>query len=172
MKTLKVVLGGAFLLLVPALSQAEGQFGINYVHMKQHDRFYGDDNFETGDVMLRLAGNINRYWLTELRAGTTASPKKKDGVEFRHSYFYGAMARFQYPVGRFTPYVGAGYSRIKESIDTRTSSGEATFSDFSYAAGVDILLGESVGFQVEYFTLSDEDNVARRGPSAGFYYSF
>lgn len=172
MKNLKLTLGGALFFFLPALSLAEGYFGVNYVQMEQHDRFYGEGSFDTGDVMLRLGANINPYWVMELRAGTTASPKRENGLEFKHNYFYGALARFQYPMGPFTPYLGAGYSQLEESISTDTSSSEARIDDYSFAVGVDVELGQSFGLELEYFMLSDENQVARRGPSAGFFYTF
>lgn len=174
---------GALLVLVFGVSaqwahagdyQAVGYIGANYAILEQDDRFFGEEDFDTGELIGRIGGHVNKYFAGEMRVGSTIGPEEsKDGsVEFVHQYYYTGLIRLQYPMGALTPYLVAGYSKINEEISTSSSSTSASFSDTSAGIGTDIGLGQRWGINLEYFQLSDKDDVARKGASFGLFLTF
>lgn len=163
----------------------QGYVGISYYQLEQDNRFFGDDErdkrFDTGDVFLRLVGNINEYFDSELRVGATADDNRdslwfasdEDG-EFRHDYMFSGFLRIGYPMGPVKPYVAGGYTWGRERFESDlTGTVRERFRDYSYGAGIDIDLGERLGINIEavkYY--KNIDNVTLRGPGAGFYWRF
>jgi hypothetical protein len=160
--------------LTPLLhAQERGGFvGLNYVVLDQHDRFFGGDRFDTGDLYLRVGANISRYFGSELRVGSTILEEENAGNRFRNEYFITGLLKLQKDIGPLTPYLGVGYSTVKE----RSPSGTYSLNDWSYAVGVDFSLGDRLGINGEIFVLgldSDPDNnIDRKGPSVGIFYRF
>lgn len=174
MKKLLGSAAGAALIMVSSLAQANGYIGVNYAQLEQDDRFFGGEDFDTGDVFVRLGGHINEYFAGELRIGTTLESEEDTGagLEFRHDSVVSALLRLQYKFGAFKPYAVAGMSRIDESLDTNTGSNSSSFNDATFGAGFDFALGEKFGLNVEYLQLSDDAGVKRIGPSVGVFMNF
>lgn len=174
-KSLASLLAGVALIGASAAQAYDGFVGINYINMEQNDRFFGEERFTTGDVMVRFGGQINEYFLSELRLGATAAPKEEGNVKFSNDYYVGPFLRVQKPMGIFTPYAGVGYMWLKERVK---SGGTATakLSDMTYGIGFDIGLGERLGVNAEYFVLSYDGDprgqIDRKGPSLGVFYKF
>lgn len=153
-------------------SDTTGYAGISYATIEQDDRFFNEGEFDTGEIYARIGGVINPYLVGELRIGTTLSSKEKNTVEFVHRYTATALARLQYPMGTFVPYVAAGGSRIDEELTIGSMSATSAFNDFSAGVGFDLNMGNNWGLNVEYFQLSDKDDIKRAGPSVGIIYNF
>lgn len=161
----------ALISLGPASALAEGYIGLNYASVTYavDDLAPGQEELEFDDVVFRLGGNINKYWIIELRVGTTIAPyEEDDGTEVRHHLIYSALSRFQYPFGFATPYFAAGRSWV----DIKSGSTEADVNDTTLAAGVDFRLGESFGVNLEYAQLFEFGEVTAEAPSVGVFYSF
>lgn len=178
---MKKVLGsaaGAALIMVSSLAQANGYIGVNYAQLEQDDRFFGGENFETGEAIGRLGGHINSYFAGELRIGTTVAPEEDVEVittletEVRHEYYISALLRLHYKMGVITPYVAAGVSRVNEKLENSAGSDSSTEMDTSFAAGFDLNLGERWGINAEYFQLADINGAKRVGPSVGIFFNF
>ncbi|MCB1836984.1 MAG: porin family protein [Alcanivoracaceae bacterium] len=178
MKKLLGSAAGAALIMVSSLAQANGYIGVNYAQLEQDDRFFGGENFETGEAIARLGGHINPYFAGELRVGTTVVPEEDTEVvttletEVRHEYYISAMLRLHYKMGFITPYVAAGVSRVSEKLENSAGSDSSTEMDTSYAAGIDLNFGERWGLNAEYFQLADINGAKRIGPSVGFFFNF
>jgi hypothetical protein len=157
----------------PELAGPQGFVGINYAELEQHDRFFGDDRFSTGEIMLRAGGYLSPNFVAELRIGTTVMEEESGGVRFRNEHFVTGLLRIQKEFGPITPYLGVGYSAVKEELPT---GGDYEFQDWSYAIGLDLMLGEKLGINGEIFVLSldgePNNNVDRKGPSVGVFYKF
>ena len=153
---------------------AGGYYGINYAQIDQDDRFFGGDTFSTGEVYGRLGGHINHYVAGEMRLGTTVTPKEDTALDtkFQNKRWYSLLARLQYPVSVFTPYLVGGYSSVKEQVSVGGTSANATFTTTStLGAGIDLTF-KRWGINLEYLQLANEDNVSRKGPSAGIFFTF
>lgn len=157
----------------PELEGPQGFVGINYAELEQNDRFFGGDRFSTGEIMVRAGGYLNPNFVAELRVGTTAMEEEEAGIRFRNEYFVTGMLRVQKEFGPITPYLGLGYSKVKEQLPAGQSY---EFYDWSYAVGLDLMLGDHLGINGEIFVLSlnsdPQNNIDRKGPSVGIFYKF
>lgn len=175
----KLIWGSALGLLcavVPTVSVADGYIGLNYTKLEQDDRFFGEREFDTGEVFARLGGHVNRYFATELRLGATLNDKSSGREEYRFNYHVGAYIQVGYQFSFWRPYLLLGYTYGEEeaTLDNNIRYHEETASikDTSYGAGVDINLGDSFGINAEYVQYYDIGDVSFKGPSAGFFYNF
>ena len=151
----------------------QGYVGLSYAQPEQNDRFFGDDRFDTGEIFFRLGGHLNEIFDSELRLGTTVSTKTGNGREFGHDYIASLLLRAGYDMGIFRPYVAVGLTYGKEWLELAGGSkAREKFDDVSYAAGVDVSLGERVGVNLEYMQYYDIGNVTLKGPSAGVIWRF
>ena len=174
---MKKVLGsaaGAALIMVSSLAQANGYIGVNYSQMEQDAPYFGTEDFDTGDVHVRLGGHINELFAGELRVGTTLDSEEDTAanLEFRHDSIVSLLLRLQYKMGAFQPYAVAGVSRIEESLDGGTGSLTGSFTDASFGVGFDFALGDTWGLNAEYFQLADDSGIKRIGPSVGIFMNF
>lgn len=175
----KFIWGSALSLLgafVPAFSFADGYIGLNYTQLEQEDRFFGEGEFDTGEVFARLGGHVNRYFATELRLGSTLNDKSEGGEEYRFNYHVGAYVQLGYQFDFWRPYSLLGYTYGEEEAtlnnNIRYDDATATIKDTSYGAGVDINIGENLGLNAEYVQYYDIGDVSFKGPSAGVFYKF
>lgn len=173
-KVIATLATGALLSGLSSVSVADdfypGYVALSYVQLESDDRFFGGDTVETGDVMVRVGGKINDYFASELRVGATVMPEEQGNQKYRNDYFLSGFLRVQKEYGGFVPYLGLSYTYIKESFD----GASATLQDFGYAGGFDLALGERLGLNVEYWTMTGEPFNAeeRKGPSVGAFYRF
>lgn len=169
-------------LLAAGTAQAEdfpNAFGIKYGTIDQGERFSNagiTSTIETGDIMLDMVGDVNRYTAVNLRIGTSLEGEELTvagtPLEVKHDRYAGVYLRLKYPVAWLTPYVQGGFVRMKETIKLGNTSTSDEFNDASYAGGLDIQFGERWMINAEYFLLSEKNGVKRRGPTAGIYYRF
>lgn len=169
---------------VAVSAQAGAYLSLGYAQHKQDDRFFGGDTFDTGDVVVKLGGEVNRWFGVEMRAGTTANSNKDDlrglpGVEgeYRMRYFYGAYARLNLANPTFvTPYILGGHTWSEEKLKVHAPGGGSytdTWDDNSYGAGLDFSLSRRFGLNLEYmFYRINDDNVTIKGPSASAVWRF
>lgn len=170
-------------LLASGAAQADDYInyvGIGYATLDQGDRFTINGNnvsVETGDGMLRFGGDINKWTGMELRAGGTAQPEEQTftgnaKLEVENDYFAGAYFRVKYPLSWVNLYAQAGFVRVKETVKFNNSSASDKFNDSSWAAGLDIYIGQRWILNGEFFHLSSENSVDREGPGASIMYRF
>lgn len=156
----------------PALADDfyQGYVAVNYIQFETYDRFFGGDRVNTGDLMVRIGGELNDYFVSELRLGSTLLPEEQGGLEYRNDYFIGGFLRLQKQFAGVTPYVGVSYTYIKESF----AGDSATLQDAGYAAGVDVSLGERLGLNAEFWMMTGDpiNDIDRKGPSVGAFYRF
>ncbi|WP_162925853.1 outer membrane beta-barrel protein [Isoalcanivorax indicus] len=181
MKKAGAVLLSGMLLAGGAVAHAEqrmqGYVGISYAELEQYDRFFGQGRYETGEVFARIGGHLNEIFTSELRIGTTLNDESGTssvGVrDYRHDYIITMMLQAGHEIGIFRPYVGAGYSYVRERV-TLVNGNEVTgsFDDITVAGGVDIYLGERVGLNLEFTQYYDTENLRLKGPSAGLIWRF
>ena len=150
----------------------QGYIGISYAQLEQYDRFFGGDRFDTDEVFLRLGGRLTDIFETELRAGMTARSESQGNVDFSHDYIVTGLLRAGYTFGFVRPYVAAGYTFGKERLKVGTDELSETFRDRSYGGGVDILLGDRLGVNVELMQYYDMGNLRLQGYSAGLTWRF
>lgn len=155
----------------PASALAEGYVGLNYASVTYavDDLAPGEEEIELDDVVFRLGGNIAKYWVIELRVGTTLAPyEEEDGTEIRHHLLYSALSRFQYPFGFATPYFAAGRSWV----DIKSGSTEIDVDDTTLVTGVDFRFSQRFGVNLEYARLFEIGDVTAEAPSVGVFYAF
>lgn len=171
MKRVLLLLAG---MLLSGLASAESFVGLNYAVPEQDDRFFGSgDRFDTGDVFIRLGAEMNDIFVSELRAGATVSPNEENNLSFEHDYMYGGYLRAQYKLGPLVPYVIAGVTAGKESLEANSGVRfTEKFDDISYGAGLDLRVGDHLGLNAEFTRYYDIGNVMLRGPSAGIFFRF
>lgn len=170
---MRLYVGAALLVLLPSMVAADDGFaGISYTQLDQNDRFFGDDNFDTGEVFGRLGAAINDYFSAEMRLGTTLADKSEGGGEYRFNYHVGGYVSLGYSFGNIRPYVMAGYTFGEEEIEVAGEAHSDTIDDLSYGVGADVIFGEHLGANVEYTQYYDIGNVTYKGPSVGLVYQF
>lgn len=168
------VCGGA----AHAETRFNGYVGISYAELEQYDRFFATGRYETGELFVRLGGHLNEIFTSELRIGTTindvSSSTAPRGVsKYRHDYIVSMMLQAGHQVGIFRPYVGVGYSYVRERL--RLTNGDdvtGSFDDMSVAGGLDIHITDQLGVNLEYTQYYDTDNLRLKGPSAGVIWRF
>jgi outer membrane protein with beta-barrel domain len=171
---MRVLAGAAALLLfLPSWAMADDGFiGLSYVQLEQdRDRFFGGDDFETGEVFARLGAHINEYLSAEMRLGTTMVDESQDNLDYRFNYHVGAYLGLGYRIGAFRPYLLAGFTAGEEEVK-RGGVFKNTIEDVSYGIGADVMLGEQLGVNVEYTQYYDFGRVNYKGPSLGLMYQF
>lgn len=153
---------------LPVAAQADGYFGINYTHT--NSKYL---ELKTGDVTVRLGGEINQYFEAELRAAkTVATDTTVSGNDFGFDARIGGYLKLLAPLGIFRPYLIAGHTWNRESTSvTHGGDRHAYTDDWSYGAGLDLDITDSIGINAEYMILLD-DTRHIDAYSAGVYYRF
>ena len=171
---MRVFAGAATLLvLMPCLATADDGFiGINYTQLEQDDRFFGSDDFDTGEVFARLGGHINEYVSAEMRLGTTLTDEASDNSNYRFNYHAGAYLGLGYRFGSVRPYALVGFTAAEEKIERAVRTFKNTIEDVSYGVGADVIFGEHLGVNVEYTQYYDIGDVTYKGPSVGLVHQF
>lgn len=169
-------------LLVCSVAHADDYIntvGVRFANIDQGERFSGagiTDSVTTTDLIVEMSGRINKFTSVNIRAGVSAQSEEisvgADTLEIEHDYFFGAYFRVQYPLGWLTPYAQAGQTRISETLSLSGDSESQSFSDSSYAGGMEMEMGDRWLISAEYFLLSEKNGVKRGGPSAGISYRF
>ena len=152
----------------------QGYVGVSYYQLEQDDRFFGDSRFDTGELFVRVVGNINEYFSSELRLGATVADNTDSGIEFRHNYLVTGLLRAGWPLGPVTPYLAVGHTWGEERWEFSGTAQRATFNDWSYGAGIDMDLGERLGVSLEMIQHYENlnGNVSLRGAGLGAYWRF
>ena len=155
-------------------SERPAYLGVSYYQMTQdEDRFFGEDDFSTGELMVRFGGRVTSWLSTEWRAGRTISPEEVDDDEFLHRYMWGVYARLGIPLGRLHPYILGGYTRGQEVFkDDVEGTSKGRFGEYSYGVGLDVDVTRSIGVNIEYFHIYDVNSVTLDGPGMGLYWRF
>lgn len=178
---MKKLSAGLLALVLSAVSlpaaQAEDKpayLGLSYYQLTQDpDRFFGEEDFSTGEAMLRFGANITPWLATEWRAGRSAAPEEVEDAEYFHRYILGWYLKLGFDVGPLHPYVLGGYTRGREVFrDDNFGTSKGIFGETSVGAGFDLDITESVGVNVEYFHVYDVNEVTLSGPGAGLYWRF
>lgn len=175
MKKAALLLTGFLGMLLSSAAMAEAYVGLNYAVPEQDARFFtNEDRIETGEAFVRIGGQINDVFSSELRLGATVSPKEEEPLTFEHNYLAGAYLKAQWKLGLIRPYVVAGVTALEEELQNSTTRIRRTEykDDISYGAGLDLQFGDHFGLNAEFMQYYDIGNVALRGPSAGFYWRF
>lgn len=175
MKKAALLLMTGFLgMLLSSAAMAEAYVGLNYAVLEQDDRFFNEDRFDTGEAFIRIGGQINEIFSSELRLGATVSPKEEEPLTFEHNYLAGAYLKAQWKLGPIRPYAVAGFTALEEDLENSTTGIRSTEykDDISYGAGLDLQFGDHFGLNAEFMQYYDIGDVALRGPSAGFYWRF
>lgn len=162
-------------LMVSGLAWSESWVGLNYATLEQDNRFYRgqSERLETDEVFFRLGADMNDYFASELRLGTTLGAIEEFGYTFEHDYILTALFRARYEMGVFSPYLALGPSRVEESVTSPTGgSASANVNGVAGGLGVDIELGDHFGINAEYMRYYDIGDVMLRGPSAGLFWRF
>src|SRR5699024_8851576 len=163
-----------------------GYVGVNYGVLKQYNRFFDDGkkHFETDKVFIRIGGEINEYFDSELRLGLTAGDKKgrssistssihaDDNITFSHDYLLTLLLKAGYPIGPVKPYAAVGYTFGQERLSYPGGKATARFDDFTFGGGVDISLGSRLVVNAEWIQYDNIDGVRLKGPSAGLAWRF
>lgn len=167
-KILAITISLCSFAFVPLAAQASGYLGVNYTHT--NGKYL---KLKTEDLTVRLGGNITNYFATELRLATTVGKDSVgNGGDYGFDYRVGGYVKLAAPLGAFRPYLVGGHTWNHESISGAHGSGNsANTDDWSYGLGLDLNATETIGINVEYMRLLDED---RRidAYSAGAYYRF
>ena len=140
----------------------------------------GDEEYNSNDLMLRLGGHVTPWLATELRVGRTVPKEELDGAEFYHRYIGGVYLKLGMEAGPLYPYLLGGYTRGKGVIKMDDGDNiEGMFREFSYGAGLDFDITDSIGVNIEYVHIYDADaydagvdNVRLSGVGAGLYWRF
>ncbi|WP_300352100.1 porin family protein [uncultured Alcanivorax sp.] len=163
--------------VVSANSYADGYLAVGYAQLEQNDRFFGDDRFDTGDLVAKLGADISKYFGAEMRLGTTVISNEESvaggDLEYRQNYFYGGYLRARWSnKTALTPYAVLGIAHAKETLDTPAGSFNDDWNDTSYGAGVDLDITDSLAVNAEYVLYRDMDNVTIKGPAASLVWRF
>lgn len=163
-----------------------GYVGINYGTLEQYNRFFegGKKHLETDKVFIRIGGEINEYFDSELRLGLTAGDKKgiagdntPEGIEgtsatFSHDYLLTLLLKAGYPIGPIKPYAAVGYTFGQERLKHVRGKTKERFDDLTFGAGVDLSLGSRLVVNAEWLQYDDIDGIRLKGPSAGLAWRF
>lgn len=161
-------------------AQAEdnrGYIGVNYVALEQETDYVPNEKLDIGELVIRFGGEINEYFSSELRVGTTVKSVEDDatGEVYSTNWSVGGLLRVRKELGAITPYVAIGYMWVNEDLSKAgPASDSRTLGNAAVAAGLDVSLGEKLGLNVEYFAYEVEPfgNDRRSGPSAGLFWRF
>lgn len=147
---------------------------LSYYQLTQdEDRFFGEEDFSTGEGMVRFGGHITSWLAAEWRAGRTVTKEDTDESEYYHRYLLGLYAKLGFQAGPVYPYVLGGYTRGREIFkDDTVGTSKGIFGEWSVGAGVDIDITEAIGINVEYFHVYEIGDVKLSGPGAGLYWRF
>lgn len=148
--------------------------GLSYYQLMQdEDRFFGEEDFSTGELMLRFGGKVTSWLGAEWRAGRTIVSEEVDDDEYYHRYILGLYLKLGMDVGPLYPYVIGGYTRGREIFrDDAAGTSKGIFGEYSVGAGFDLDITDSIGINVEYFHVYDVNDVTLSGPGAGLYWRF
>lgn len=166
-----------------------GYVGVNYGVLKQYNRFFDDGkkHYETDKVFIRVGGEINEYFDSELRLGLTAGDKKGTGkvgsnylpqqaedapITFSHDYLLTLLLKAGYLIGPVKPYAAVGYTFGQERLSYPGGKDTARFDDFTFGGGIDINLGSRVVLNAEWIQYDNMDGIRLKGPSAGLAWRF
>ena len=178
------------LILSPLALKAEaiklhpGYLGINYGHYQQKPEkilanLNQGESLDTAELHLRLGGRISDYFASELRFGGLRDEWSQGNYSYRYDYHLSAHLRANYPLGFLVPYVQLGYSLGQRSVVFPSPdgsgfdrSGKETLASYSYGAGLDVLLGQRFGINLEYAHPYPQENTAPTVVSGGLFFRF
>lgn len=171
-----------------------GYVGVSQADLKQYNPFFNDGkkHIKTQTTFVRIGGDINQYFSSELRVGTSTKTKKAKvtggiantvgGVEsqageeingkYSHLITASALLKMGYPIGPIKPYAAIGYTYGKEKISVNGQSEKANYDHYSYGAGLDISLGQRVLLNGEWLQYDNKSGMRVKGPSVGLAIRF
>lgn len=160
-----------------------GYLGVNFSYYEQEPEkifsgLNGGKSFETNDVHLRLGGRISNYFASELRLGGLRDEWTQGNHRYRYDYHLSAHLRANYPLGFLVPYVQLGYSVGQRSVTFPDEDldldwrGQETLASYSYGAGIDLLLGNRLGVNLEYAHPYPQESTAPTMVSGGLFFRF
>lgn len=166
-------------------AQAEAYISAGY---GQHERssVRGKD-IDSGDLVLKLGGQVSSWADVELRAGTTLVRDEEkiqaggaDGtVEYGELYFGGGYFRAKWDnVTPVTPYLIGGVTLGRDQIDyefgpplNRSDDDEDNWNSVSFGGGVDLDITERLGVNLEYMRYRDDSyDIKKEGPALSVYW--
>jgi|GEM_PF-1443603 len=166
-----------------------GYVGISQADLKQYNPYFADGkkHIKTQTTFIRVGGDINEYFSSELRVGTSTKTKKgpanqgtadslniNQGEKATYSHFVVASALLKagYPVGPIKPYVAVGYTFGKEKVSANGKDEKANYDHYTYGAGVDVSLGRRVLLSGEWLQYDNHAGVRVKGPAVGLAVRF
>lgn len=159
-----------------------GYVGINYGKLEQKSHHLSSSNpkIKTDKVIVRLIGDINDYFSSELRYGATTKKgktetdiavqglnSKGDTVRFSQTYLATALFRAGLPIGPIKPYLAVGYTFGQEKLSSTGGTAKKRFDDVSYGGGIDITIEDTVVINAEWLQYDDRSGLRMHGPSFG-----
>ena len=133
------------------------------------DTFFLDENFDLNTLNLRLGVEMTRWFHLEGRVDFGLNDKAIGGVEVSINRLIGAHGVFSYPNDSlFRPYavLGMTYGEVEFRVPGFGRGDEAE-TDFSFGAGVDAELNDSLDLFIEYMQYVDKGIVDFSGITLG-----
>lgn len=166
-----------------------GYVGISQADLKQYNPYFtdGKKHIKTQTTFIRVGGDINEYFSSELRVGTSTKTKKGPansntagvlkvnvGEDATYSHFVVASALLKagYPIGPIKPYAAVGYTFGKEKISAGGKSTKANYDHYTFGGGIDISLGHRVLLSGEWLQYDNHAGVRVKGPAVGLAVRF
>lgn len=158
-----------------------GYIGLSYGVLKQQNKFFeGKGSTETDKLFVRLGGDLNEYFSSELRLGFTVDNKegksayafddvsKGEKIKFTHEFMVSGLLRAGLPLGSLIkPYVLVGYTLERERLSYSGGSKNGNIHDISYGAGIDLRVSKHVVLNGEWIQYDDKSGSRLKGPSFG-----
>lgn len=149
-----------------------GYIGVSYGEHEQKTNLFDDGKAKTDNLFLRLGGEINEVFNSELRLGfntkkASGSSSIGENMKVKNNYMVSALLRAGHDIGIIRPYVAAGYSFGKERATSSAGKMKASLHGVSYGAGIDASVSDDVVLNVEWLQLVERSSVDLNGWTVG-----
>lgn len=159
-------------LLLPAMAQAAGYAGVDYVFSTiEPDERIEDADVEALQFKFGTWFNPEQTFAGELRAalGTDDDRYGRTGVKVEIDRYYGAYLRGQFPdTLPVRPYGLLGVTRVETTEKSGISSDGENYTDISLGIGADMRVADNVFVSLEYLRAIDRSGDEISNLSLGF----
>lgn len=153
---------------------ASNYWGLDYSFVNYEES--GGLDADVGVLSLKFGTYLNEYFAAEARVGFGIDDDTVDvfgvPVEFEVDNFIGVYMRAEMPHDKVRPYAILGVTRGEATASAMGFSVSEDETDLSYGAGVDFVIGEKAGIDVEYMQLIDKSDFEITTINLGFKYRF
>lgn len=176
-KVVIALLVSSFLSISASAMAQASYFGLNYL-VTDFENKAENTSANLDGVLLLFGQKLHKNFAIEGRFGFGVGWENYNNqsvpvtnVDYRLNFLSGIYLRGELPLGKFRPYAMVGLSYVEVRVDGLVNGwpvyGYNSDGDWSYGAGLDFFITDSVGLNVDYMMMIDNSRRKVESMSGG-----